>query len=69
MIRVTFTRGLSCTLYIGQYLLATRDKGMVLRPNRKDMSLNMYCDADFSGLYLKSKTVKTQGVRAHALAF
>jgi hypothetical protein len=38
-------------LHIGQYLLATRDKGMILNPNRQTMTLDMYCDADFSGLY------------------
>jgi hypothetical protein len=37
-------------LQIGQYLLATRDKGMSLSPNRQSMTLDMFCDADFAGL-------------------
>ena len=37
-------------IHIGQYLLATRHKGMILSPNRKALSLDMFCDADFAGL-------------------
>jgi hypothetical protein len=33
---------------IGRYLLATKDKGMILRPNRT-FNLDMYVDADFAG--------------------
>ena len=35
---------------IVKYLLATRDKGLILSPT-KDFSLHMYADADFAGLW------------------
>ena len=34
--------------HIGRYLLATRNKGIYLRPN-KSQSFECYCDADYSG--------------------
>jgi hypothetical protein len=33
--------------WIGRYLLASKDKGIVLKP--KDESFEVYADADFSG--------------------
>ena len=36
---------------IGRYLLATRDKGMILRPN--DTSFDCYADAGFAGDFIK----------------
>ena len=36
---------------IGRYLLGTRDKGMILNPSRERISLDMFCDADFAGLF------------------
>jgi hypothetical protein len=35
--------------YIGQYLLATEDKGVILTPSEK-YSLNAFVDSDFAGL-------------------
>ena len=35
---------------IVKYLLGTRDKGLILSPT-KEFTLNMYADADFSGLW------------------
>ena len=37
---------------IVHYLFATRDKGLRLKPS-KDLSLNMYLDADFAGMWHK----------------
>jgi hypothetical protein len=37
---------------IARYLLATADKGLVLKPSA-DMALNMYVDADFAGRWHK----------------
>ena len=48
-------------LHIGQYLLGSRKEGMILRPNRSAMNLDMYCDADFAGLY---KVEDTQDPRS-----
>ena len=37
---------------IGQYLKGTRDKGLILRPNREELlKVDCYVDADFCGLY------------------
>jgi hypothetical protein len=33
-----------------RYLAGTKDKGMILKP-RGDLKLELYCDADFAGLY------------------
>jgi len=39
---------------IGQYLMATRDKGMILRPTPVDkLHMECYVDSDFMGLYGK----------------
>ena len=35
---------------IGRYLKATRDKGLILKPN-KEFNLELYADADFAGLW------------------
>ena len=35
---------------IGRYLKATRDRGLILKPN-DDMNISMYADADFAGLW------------------
>jgi len=37
---------------IGQYLKGTRDKGLILKPNRNELlKIDCYVDADFCGLY------------------
>ena len=37
---------------IGQYLLGTRDKGLILTPNKSELlKVDCYVDADFCGLY------------------
>jgi hypothetical protein len=36
--------------HIGQYLLGTKDKGMILKPNPMQF-LEVFADADFCGLY------------------
>ncbi len=35
---------------IGRYLKATRDQGLIMKPN-KNMNLDLYADADFAGLW------------------
>ena len=39
---------------IGRYLVGTRTKGMIVRPG-KSMKLDMYCDADWAGLWSYEK--------------
>ena len=36
---------------IGQYLKLTRDRVLILNPNRKLFKIDSYSDADFSGMY------------------
>jgi hypothetical protein len=36
--------------HIAHYLLATKDHGLILQPN-KDFTLDMYMDMDFGGMY------------------
>jgi len=38
--------------WVGRYLYGTRDKGMIYQPNKKK-SFEVYCDADFSGNWIK----------------
>ena len=35
---------------IGRYLKATREKGLILKPN-DDLNLELYADSDFAGLW------------------
>ena len=35
---------------IGRYLLGTKDKGLILKPN-EDLNINCFADADFAGLW------------------
>ena len=36
--------------WLGRYLAGTRDKGLILRPD-KSKGMEIYCDADFAGAW------------------
>ena len=36
---------------IGTYLKGTNDKRMIMKPNKKKLSLDLFADADFAGLF------------------
>jgi hypothetical protein len=36
---------------IGRYLVGTREEGLILSPDRNDISVEMYVDADFAGMH------------------
>jgi len=48
---------------IGRYLLATRDKGLVLSPS-KELNVDAYPDADFAGLYGYEDTLDPVSVKS-----
>jgi hypothetical protein len=37
--------------HIARYLKGTRDKGIIMKPDPENICIDMYADADFSGLY------------------
>jgi hypothetical protein len=49
---------------ITRYLLATKDRGLLLRPT-KDFTLDMYVDADFAGMYHREHSVFCDNVLSH----
>jgi Reverse transcriptase (RNA-dependent DNA polymerase)/GAG-pre-integrase domain len=50
---------------IGQYLKGTRDKGLVLTPNRAELlKVDCYVDADFCGLYEKEDKTDPTAVKS-----
>jgi hypothetical protein len=53
-------------LQVGKYLLATRSQGMILSPNRASMHLDMYCDADFSGVYKTEDNSDPQSAKSRS---
>jgi hypothetical protein len=48
---------------IVRYLAGTRDKGMILKP-RDDLKLELYCDADFAGLYKREPDRSVDSARS-----
>jgi histone deacetylase 1/2 len=36
---------------IGRYLAGTLDNGLIIRPNRTNLAIDCFCDADFAGLW------------------
>jgi hypothetical protein len=50
---------------IGRYLLKTRDKGMIIKPT-KDLTLNCYADADFTGLWSHSDPDDPKSVKSRS---
>jgi hypothetical protein len=48
---------------IVRYLAGTADKGMIMRP-RGDLKLEMYCDADFAGLYKREPDRSVDSARS-----
>jgi hypothetical protein len=48
---------------IVRYLAGTADKGMILMP-RGDLKLEMYCDADFAGLYKRDPDRSVDSARS-----
>ena len=38
--------------HIARYLQGTKDKGMILTPNSKNLKLDLFADADFAGLFV-----------------
>jgi hypothetical protein len=48
---------------IVRYLAGTADKGMILKP-RGDLKLDLYCDADFAGLYKREPDRSVDSARS-----
>jgi len=46
-----------------RYLAGTADKGMILKP-RTDLKLELYCDADFAGLYKRESDHNPDAARS-----
>jgi hypothetical protein len=59
---------LALIIRIGQYLKGTRDKGLVLTPNRAELlkvdCYHSYVDADFCGLYEKEDKTDPTAVKS-----
>ena len=36
---------------IGRYLKGTKDLGLIMKPNKTKLSLDLFADADFAGLF------------------
>ncbi|EJK50655.1 hypothetical protein THAOC_30306, partial [Thalassiosira oceanica] len=52
---------------IGRYLLATRDRGMILDPNQELadlLTVDCYPDADFAGMYGHEKSSDPTSVKS-----
>ena len=54
-------------IQIGQYLKGTRDKGLVLTPNRAEfLKVDCYVDADFCGLYEREDRTDPTSVKSRS---
>jgi hypothetical protein len=55
-------------MWIGRYLLATRDKGIIMAPNN-NKSFNLSVDADFCGNWDQSKAAAEDAARSSRYGF
>jgi hypothetical protein len=49
---------------IGQYLLKTADKGLIIKPHKDNLNIDAYVDADFCGLYGSEKRSDPTSVKS-----
>ena len=50
--------------HIARYLQGTKDKGMILTPNAKNLKLDLFADADFAGLFVAEDKHDPVGVKS-----
>ena len=50
--------------HIARYLQGTKDKGMILTPNSKNLKLDLFADADFAGLFVAEDKHDPVGVKS-----
>ena len=50
--------------HIAQYLQGTKDKGMILNLNSKNLKLDLFADADFAGLFAAEDKHNPLGVKS-----
>ena len=50
--------------HIVRYLKGTRDKGLIIKPDAKDLKLGLFADADFAGLFAAEDELDPDGVKS-----